>query len=338
MTLALVTGAGGFAGGYLCEALLQKGYHVRAMVRRRSDDYIAPKLLELQKRHSLLHIVRGDVTNFCDVFEAMTSCHQVYHLASQSYVPDSVKNPSYSFQTNVIGISNILEAARHLKSFNATEPRILFASSSEVYGKQSEEELPLDENSVTRPASPYATSKLFGEHLCKNYHDNYGINVIITRAFNHEGRGRGHHFVTAKICRQLIMIRKGELERLTLGDTRPERDWTHASDVVNAYTIAMEKGAPGETYVVGSGQSHNIREFISMAAGWADIPKLEVITDSALLRPNDVPRLRANPSKMKELGWERNWTLTDIMLEMLGYYDKMTSQERAKIEEQVRNI
>lgn len=338
MTLVLVTGAGGFVGGYLTEALLEKGYHVRAMVRRRSDDYIAPKLLQLQKKYNLLHIVRGDVTNFYDVFDAMTSCHQVYHLASQSFVPDSVKNPSYSFQTNVLGVSNILEAARHLKSWNQTEPRILFASSSEVYGKQSEKELPLDENSTARPASPYATSKLFGEHLCRNYHDNFGIHTIITRAFNHEGPGRGHHFVTASICRQLVMIRKGEKEYLTLGDLTPERDWTHVSDVINAYVLAMERGAPGETYIIGTGQSYTIKEFIERAQNWADVPKIEIQTDSSLLRPNDVPRLCANPSKIRKLGWRRNWTLTDIVLEMLGYYEKMTPKERAEIELKTRNI
>lgn len=338
MVLALITGAGGFVGQYLTEALLEKGYRVRAMVRRRSDDYIAPKLLELQKKYNLLHIVRGDITDFHDVYEAMISCKQVYHLASQSYVPESVKNPSYSFQTNVLGVSNILEAARMLKSYHYIEPRILFASSSEVYGKQSEKELPLDENSVTRPASPYASSKLYGEHLCRNYYDNYGINTVITRAFNHEGPGRGHHFVTAKICRQLVMIRKGELERLTLGDIRPERDWTHVSDVVNAYVIAMEKGEPGETYVIGTGRSHTIKQFIDESAEWLDVPKVEIETNSSLLRPNDVPRLRSYPKKIMSLGWYPKITIHNIIVQMGQFYDKMTPQERAEIELKTRNI
>lgn len=335
MIVSLITGAGGFVGQYLTEHILKKGERVRAMVRRRSDNYIAPKLLELQKKYNLLDIVRGDVTDFNGIYEAMIGAHRVYHLASQSYVPDSVKHPSYSFQTNVLGISNILEAARLIRAYHSDNQRILFASSSEVYGIRPESELPLDENSKCEPASPYASSKLYGENLCRNYHNNYGIETIVTRAFNHEGVGRGHHFVTASIVRQLIMIRKGEKERLTLGDITPERDWTHVSDTVQAYVLAMEKGVPGETYVIGTGFSYSIKDFIESAAVWLDVPKYEIETKSTLLRPNDVPRLRANPIKIMSLGWYPRTTIGGIIGEMGQYYENMSPEERADIEKEI---
>lgn len=331
MSLCLVTGASGFTGGYLVEALLKKGERVRAFCRRRSDGSISRKLQELRNER-FLTIIRGDVTDYHDVLEAMKGVRYVYHLASQSFVPDSVANPSYSFQTNVLGTSNILESARHCRANFGTNPRILFASSSEVYGKQEPRELPLDERSELRPASPYATSKVFGENLCRNYFENYGVETVVTRAFNHEGAGRGHHFVTASIVRQLVMMKKGETRELIVGNTAAERDWSHVKDIVKGYILIMEKGTLGEKYVLGSGQSYSIKEFISAVAFELKMDsEINTRIDPSLFRPADVPYLRSNPWKAVQLGWQPEFNLEDIVVEMVKYYEKMTPEERASI-------
>lgn len=330
MTLALVTGAGGFVGGYLCAELLKRGWDVRAMIRRRADSSIPSRLQELKRIYKeKLWIVRGDVTNPIDTEKAVSETDYVFHLASQSFVPDSVNNPTYTFQTNVYGTANVLEAAR------ANFPKIVFASSSEIYGEQQPEDLPLNENSRPNPRSPYATSKIFGEYLARNYRDLYGVNTVISRAFNHEGPERGHHFVTASVVRQLVMIKLRELKDLTVGDLTPTRDWSHVQDIVEAYILLAEKGAPGETYVSGSGRQTSVQEFIELTTRLLSVTAFEIKRDPALLRKADVPRLQADASKIKALGWEPKLSLEDIIIEMIAFYMGMSKQERANVQNRI---
>ncbi len=322
--LALVTGAGGFVGGYLTAELLKRGYNVRAMIRRRADSSIPARLQELKTIYKdKLWIVRGDVTNQKDVENAISETDYVFHLASQSFVPDSVDNPTYTFQTNVYGTANILEAAR------SEFPRIVFASSSEIYGLQPPEALPLNEQSRPMPRSPYATSKIFGEYLARNYYDLYDVKTVISRGFNHEGVGRGNHFVTASIVRQLVMIKLGELDHLTIGDTTPTRDWSHVQDIVEAYILLAEKGAPGETYVIGSGKEYSVQDFIELTVKLLSLPGVRIKQYPSLMRKADVPRLRADASKIRALGWEPKLTLEDVIVEMIAYYIGMTKGQRA---------
>lgn len=330
MVLALVTGAGGFVGVYLCAELLQRGHKVRAMIRRRADNHIPQKLIELQKIFGEnLSIIRGDVTNWYDVLLAVSQAKWVFHLASQSFVPDSVENPSYSFEVNTKGTQNVLDVAR---LYHSHSPRIVFASSSEVFGLQGANELPISETNPTRPQSPYATSKLAAETLCRNYYDNFGVDVIISRAFNHEGAGRGHHFVTASIVRQLVMVQKGETDKLYIGDVTPSRDWSHVEDVVNAYILLAEKGQAGEIYVVGSGVALTIQEFIEKTAKLLGIEgKFDIVHQKDRERRTDVPRLLADAKKIRKLGWEPKHNLARIIVQMANYYFDMTKEQRMSI-------
>lgn len=326
MALALVTGAGGFAGGYLCAELLKRGYNVRAMLRRRADSSVPGRLQELKTIYKdKLWIVRGDVTNITDTERAVSETDYVFHLASQSFVPDSVDNPTYTFDTNVYGTANVLEAAQ------ANFPKIVFASSSEIYGAQPSEALPLNEDSKPNPRSPYATSKIFGEYLARNYYDLYGVKTIISRGFNHEGVGRGHHFVTASIVRQLVMIKLGELDHLTIGDMTPTRDWSHVQDIVEAYILLAEKGAPGETYVIGSGKEYSVQDFIELTTKLLSLKGVRIKRDPALLRKADVPRLQADATKIKKLGWKPKLKLADVIIEMIAFYTGMTKEQRARL-------
>ena len=305
------------------------------MVRRRSDSYTStgvPQLQELQKIYpGRLEIIKGDVTSFPDlktIVCAHSNLELVYHLASQSFVPDSVENPEYTHEVNAGGTLNLLEAVRPMYD----PPKIVFASSSEVYGYQNPNELPLDEDSETRPCSPYASSKLYGENLCRNYYENYGVPVVISRAFNHEGVGRGHHFVTASIVRQFVRVKLGETDKIYVGNIEPVRDWSHVSDIVKAYILLGELGEPGETYCIGSGIAHDIGYFIRRTETLLSLEGTKVIRDPLLVRKVDVPRLKADPTKIMELGWKPALNIDDIITEMIAFYMGMTRRQREALE------
>lgn len=326
----LVTGASGFVAGHLIPKLLEKDNNVTAFVRRRSDGRISPVLMEMKNIYGdKLNIVRGDIINFHDVVNIVDSSDPeiIFHLASQSFVPDSVSNPDYTHQVNGGGTLNILEAYRY---WDFT--KIIYTSSSEIYGFKKEEELPLDESSEPNPQSPYASAKLYGEWLAKNYYNSYGLPTVITRAFNHEGPGRGHHFVTASIVRQLVAVKKGETDRIFIGNLDVTRDWSHVSDIVDAYILLAEKGEPGQTYVIGSGKQTSISDFISRTAFLLSIENFRVFQDPNLVRKVDVPRLQSNPKKMMSLGWTCKRTLDDIITEMISFYMGMSKAVRMSFE------
>lgn len=326
----LVSGASGFVAGHLIPKLLEKDNNVIAFVRRRSDGRISPVLMEMKNIYGdKLNIVRGDIINFHDVVNIVDSSDPeiIFHLASQSFVPDSVTNPDYTHQVNGGGTLNILEAVRYWDV-----KKIIYTSSSEIYGFKKEEELPLDEDSRPNPQSPYASAKLYGEWLAKNYYSSYNLPTVITRAFNHEGPGRGHHFVTASIVRQLVAVKKGETDRIFIGNLDVTRDWSHVSDIVDAYILLAEKGEPGQTYVIGSGKQTSISDFISRTAFLLSIENFRVFQDPNLVRKVDVPRLQSNPKKMMSLGWTSKRTLDDIITEMISFYYGMSRKQREAFE------
>lgn len=282
-----------------------------------------------------LQIVKGDITNYQDVKDLANrvsidreSPGIIFHLASQSFVPDSVNNPHYTHEVNSTGTLNLLEAVRT----SCYKSKIVYTSSSEIYGYQSEFVLPLDEYTTPNPKSPYASAKLYGEFLCKNYHDSYNIPVVISRAFNHEGVGRGHHFVTASIVRQMVAVKLGETDRIYVGNLDVTRDWSHVEDIVNAYILLAEKGVPGETYVIGSGIQTSISEFINRTAMLLSVDNFVVFQDPSLVRKVDVPRLQSDSKKIRKLGWVPHHNLDDIITEMIAYYLGMTRKQREAFE------
>lgn len=330
----LVTGASGFVAGHLIPRILDRTSDhtvVTAFIRRKSDGRIPPILLEMRGIYKdRLAIIMGDITNYQDVRDSLYKSLPdiIFHLASQSFVPDSVNNPIYTHDVNAGGMLNILEALRHCNH----KIKILYTSSSEIYGYQCEHELPLNEESDPNPQSPYASAKLYGEWLCKNYYHSYGIPVVISRAFNHEGVGRGHHFVTASIVRQMVAVKKGETDRIYVGNLNVTRDWSHVSDVVDAYRMLAAKGEPGETYVIGSGIQTSLSDFINRTKMLLSIDQFRIFQDLLLVRKVDVPRLQADPKKMRDLGWKSYFGLDDIITEMIAYYTGMTRQQRESFE------
>ena len=226
-------------------------------------------------------------------------------MASQSYVPQSFKDPLGTFKTNCLGTQNILEAVR-LKDARS---RIIFAGSSEEYGLQFVDvnhfekmkkkyggvieplpkmfpEIPVDEEGYLRPMSPYATSKVYGDFAFRNYHNSYGLDTIVSRAFNHEGPGRGHNFVTSSIIRQVISMHLNEDDIMRIGDIQSFRDWSHVEDTVDGYIQLAEKAEAGSVYVQGSMRTNSVLSYILHAISELgyEIREIHTIKDEKKIR------------------------------------------------------
>lgn len=279
----LITGISGFVGGYLAKALIDQGHQVFGIIRKRSDS-LKPRLLNELGIYEDVTLIQSDIIELSNLLNALHYCQPdwIFHLAAQSFVPRSFSDPLGTFQSNCLGTQNLLEAIR-LRDLNS---KFVFAGSSEEYGlqfineshfedmkkKYGEQslhplpkefpELPINENNILRPMSPYATSKVFGDFITRNYHMTYGLNTIVSRAFNHEGSGRGHDFVTSSIVRQVVSTHLKEQESINIGDVSVFRDWSHVYDIVNGYILLANKAESGSAYVQGSGRTHSVLTYI----------------------------------------------------------------------------
>ena len=278
----LITGITGFVAPYIAKKLVDQNYQVTGLQSPRAD-FRKPKRLKEMGITSNIHIITGDVTDLTSILSAIQHSQPdwIFHLAAQSFVPDSFRDPVRTFRVNCLGTLNILEAAR-LKNVN---PRIIFAGSSEEYGLQFKDadhlrrmsvkygagiepvpeeypELPIDEESFFRPMSPYATSKVYGDITFRNYHNSFGLDTVVSRAFNHEGAGRGDHFVTSAIVRQLVLMHMNELTVMKIGDVQSFRDWSHVEDIVDGYLLLARKGQAGSAYNQGSMRTYSVLSYI----------------------------------------------------------------------------
>jgi GDPmannose 4,6-dehydratase len=277
----LITGITGFVAPYIAKKLLDQNYQVTGLQPPRADNRKPKRLKEMSISH--IRVITGDITDLTSTLSAI-QCTQpdwIFHLAAQSFVPESFRDPVRTFRVNCLGTLNILEAAR-LKNVN---PRIIYAGSSEEYGLQFKDadhlermrakygagiepipekypELPIDEESFFRPMSPYATSKLYGDIAFRNYHNSFGLDTVVSRAFNHEGAGRGDQFVTSAIVRQLVLMHMNELTVMKIGDVQSFRDWSHVEDIVEGYLLLARKGQAGSAYNQGSRRTYSVLSYI----------------------------------------------------------------------------
>ncbi|MDI9645877.1 MAG: GDP-mannose 4,6-dehydratase [Archaeoglobales archaeon] len=277
----LITGISGFVGSYLARYLLNQGAEVYGILRRRADWSIPQNLVE-RGIYGDLKLIDGDLLDISSIARALDVSQPeiVFHLGAQSFVPQSFVNPVETMQTNCIGTLNLLEAIR-IKNI---DPVVVFAGSSEEYGlvisseKQYQRiksqgktihpeperipELPIKETNPLRPMSPYAVSKVYGDFLFRNYYHSYGLKTIVSRAFNHEGAGRGKMFVTANIALQVMKLRFGEVDRISIGNVNAFRDWSHVEDIVKGYCLLALKGKYGEVYNQGSMRTNSVLSYI----------------------------------------------------------------------------
>jgi GDPmannose 4,6-dehydratase len=294
---ALITGVTGQDGSYLAEHLLNKGYRVVGVVRRTSHDSyerIGPLLdrlvivaADLLDQHSLTTVIR-DVTP-----------DEVYNLAAQSFVPTSWNQPVLTGEFTALGVTRLLEAVRlaHPKA------RFYQASSSEMFGKV--DRSPQDEATPFHPRSPYGVAKVYGHHITVNYRESYGTYAVSGILFNHESPRRGLEFVTRRITDGVARIKLGRAKELRLGNLEAKRDWGFAGDYVDAMWRMLQQPTPDD-YVVGTGETHSVREFADLAFRHAGLDWQEYVkVDPSLVRPAEVDLLLANPDKARKvLGWK----------------------------------
>ena len=307
---ALITGITGQDGSYLSEFLLEKGYEVYGMVRRASLDRF-DRIDHIKDR---IHLVQGDLTDQSSLDEAVKEIgpEEVYNLAAQSFVPTSWNQPTLTGEVTGIGTTRLLEAVRKIKP----DARFYQASSSEMFGKV--REVPQTELTPFHPRSPYGVAKVYGHFITVNYRESYNLFACSGILFNHESPRRGLEFVTRKITHGVARIKLGLANELRLGNLDAKRDWGFAGDYVKAMWLMLQQTEPDD-YVVATGETHSVREFVETAFGAAGLDwKKYVVIDPKFLRPAEVELLVGDPAKArKKLGWEPKVTFGELVQMMV---------------------
>ena len=297
MPTALITGVTGQDGSYLAEFLLEQGYTVVGMVRRTSTINFE----RIQHIQEQLEIVQGDLLDQTSLMAILHDYQpdEVYNLAAQSFVPTSFSQPVLTGEFTALGVTRVLEAIR------LVNPKIRYyqASSSEMFGKVVE--VPQRETTPFYPRSPYGVAKVYGHWITVNYRESYNLFGCSGILFNHESPRRGLEFVTHKITDAVARIKLGLVNELRLGNLESQRDWGYAGDYVRAMWLMLQQEQPDD-YVVATGETHSVQEFVEEAFGYLDLDWREyVVQDPKYYRPAEVDLLVGDPSKAgRELGWE----------------------------------
>ncbi|RME10585.1 MAG: SDR family oxidoreductase [Ardenticatenia bacterium] len=306
-----ITGISGFAGSFLAEHLLANGYEVWGLVHR-GPGHVAHIQTQLTLR-------QGDITDFESVHAVLAECRpaRIYHLAAQSFVPRSWENPWETLENNIRGQLNVLEAARRLDS----APRILVVGSNEAYGRVQPNELPISETTPFRPISPYGVSKATQDLMGYQYWATYGMHVVRVRPFNHIGPRQSAQFVAAAFASQLAEIEAGVRPPvLYVGNLDAKRDFSDVRDVVRAYHLALEEGAPGEVYNIGSGEARSVQSLLDTLLAFTSV-EVRVERDPARMRPSDIPEVRADIRKIQATtGWTPEIPFEQSVRDVLDYW------------------
>jgi GDPmannose 4,6-dehydratase len=334
--VALITGVTGQDGSHLAEFLLARGYVVHG-VKRRSSSFNTERLDHLihdpHETGVSFHLHYGDVTDATNIIRIVqeTQPSEIYNLAAQSHVQVSFETPEYTANADGIGTLRLLEAIRILGRESKT--RFYQASTSELYGKV--QETPQKETTPFYPRSPYAAAKLYAHWITVNYREAYGKHASCGILFNHESPIRGETFVTRKITRAVAAIKHGLQSKLFLGNLDAQRDWGHARDFVEGMWLMLQQDKPDD-YVLATGESHSVREFVELAfarAGTAIVWRgsgveekgvdkstgtVLVEIDPRYFRPTEVDLLLGDPSKARKvLGWRHKTPFDQLVKDMV---------------------
>lgn len=307
---ALITGLTGQDGSYLAEFLLHKGYHVVGMIRR-SSTVNFERIAHIQDN---IEIVQGDLLDESSLRYLLDTHRpdEVYNLAAQSFVETSWQQAVLTGETTALGVTRLLNAVRQ------TNPDIRFyqASSSEMFGKV--REVPQNEDTPFYPRSPYGVAKVYGHWITVNYRESYDLHASSGILFNHESPRRGLEFVTRKITNHVAKIKYGLAKELPLGDLDPRRDWGFAGDYVEAMWMMLQQDTPGD-YVVATGQTHSVQDFLDLAFGMVDLSWQDwVVQDERFMRPAEVDLLVGDPTKAaNDLGWKPSTSFKELVSMMV---------------------
>lgn len=327
MKNALITGITGQDGSYLAELLLEKGYNVYGIWRRKATvDY--GNIGHLKDKVNLIY---ADMTDPVSLISAMkiSQADEVYNLAAQSFVATSWDTPLSTAEIDALGVTNMLEAIRIVKP----EARFYQASTSEMFGLV--QEMPQTEKTPFYPRSPYGVAKLYGHWITKNYRESYGIYACSGILFNHESERRGIEFVTRKITKSAVEISMGLKECVELGNLDSKRDWGHSKDYVKAMWLMLQQEKPDD-FVIATNETRTVREFAELAFRSAGIEiewhgqgideiginkadgKTVVKVNKKFFRPAEVDVLLGNPEKAEKiLGWKREISFSELVERMV---------------------
>jgi GDPmannose 4,6-dehydratase len=307
---AIITGISGQDGSYLAELLLDKGYEVTGIVRRLST----PNFWRIEHLLPRLKLVSADLLDQLSLMRIIEEVepHEFYNLAAMSFVPASWDQPLLTGEVNSMGVTRMLEAVRQVNR----KVRIYQASSSEMYGRV--REVPQTERTPFYPRSPYGVSKVFGHYITVNYRESYDMFAVSGILFNHESPRRGLEFVTRKVSDGVARIKLGLADHLNLGNLDAHRDWGFAGDYVRAMWLMLQQ-EQADDYVIATGVSHSVQEFVETAFAHADLDwRTHVRTDRALFRPAEVDHLIGNAAKAKrQIGWEPSMTFEQLVALMV---------------------
>ncbi len=338
MKKALITGITGQDGSYLAELLLEKGYEVYGIWRRKANvDY--GNIAHLKDQ---IHLIYADMTDPISLISAMqeSQADEVYNLAAQSFVAASWGTPLGTAEINALGVTNLLEAIRIVKP----SARFYQASTSEMFGLV--QEMPQTEKTPFYPRSPYGVAKLYGHWITKNYRESYGLFACSGILFNHESERRGLEFVTRKISHAVANIKAGRQEFVELGNLDSKRDWGHSKDYVKAMWLMLQQDAPDD-YVIATNETRTVREFVETAFACADIPviwegegvneigkdqntgKIIVRINPKFFRPAEVDVLLGNPAKAEQkLNWKREIAFPELVRRMVEHDIALLNENR----------
>ncbi|MBP3703461.1 MAG: GDP-mannose 4,6-dehydratase [Lachnospiraceae bacterium] len=336
---ALITGITGQDGSYLAELLLEKGYEVYGIMRRKSVvDYG-----NVEHIKDKLHFIYADMTDPISLITAMkiSQADEVYNLAAQSFVATSWEQPLATADIDALGVTNMLEAIRTVKP----EARFYQASTSEMFGLV--QAIPQTETTPFYPRSPYGVAKLYGHWITKNYRESYDLYACSGILFNHESERRGKEFVTRKITDAVARIKLGVQDHLELGNMDSKRDWGHSKDYVKAMWLLLQQDH-ADDYVIATNETRTVREFVEVAFGhvgmeieWSGEGVDEIGKDKAtgkvvvkvnpkFFRPAEVDILLGNPEKAeKELGWKREISFSQLV-------ERMVKNDLALVEKEIK--
>ncbi len=339
MKKALITGITGQDGSYLAELLLEKGYEVYGIMRRKSVvDYG-----NVEHIKDKLNFIYADMTDVVSLIRAMriSQADEIYNLAAQSFVATSWEQPLATADIDAIGVTNMLEAIRTVKP----EARFYQASTSEMFGLV--QEMPQKETTPFYPRSPYGVAKLYGHWITKNYRESYDLYACSGILFNHESERRGKEFVTRKITDAVARIKLGVQDHLELGNMDSKRDWGHSKDYVHAMWLMLQQDK-ADDYVVATGETRTVREFVELAFGHVGIEvewkgegvnetgidkatgKTIVKVNPKFFRPAEVDVLLGDPAKAeKTLGWKRDISFSQLV-------ERMVKNDMALVEKEIK--
>ncbi len=321
MKKAFITGITGQDGSYMAELLLKKGYEVYGLTRRTSTDVTERikhiiddiKLVEgdLLDQHSLTHLIKDIMPD------------EVYNLAAQSFIPSSFSQPVLTGEATALGVTRMLEAIK----IACPQAKFYQASSSEMFGKVVE--VPQNEKTPFHPRSPYGVAKVYGHWITINYRESYNLFAVSGICFNHESPRRGTEFVTRKIVKAVARIKLGKQKKLILGNMESKRDWGFAGDYVEAMWLMLQQKKPDD-FVIGTGETHSVKEFCQKAFLVAGIKNWQdyVESNQSFFRPAEVDLLIADPSKAKRI---LNWAPKTSFNKLVEIMVKADLEKEAKL-------